>query len=203
MTEDHVDPVVQPEGEAQRPPAEESAGGAPAAEVPHPGDPAKPADPPLTADLKAENAALSEELARANAAYFNLNQEYSNFVRRSKEFVPAALQQGVETVAAALLGVLDDIELARQHGDLAVPEGEAPAPLVAIAERLEQALAANFSLERFGAAGEEFDPTLHEALMDTASAEVAVATIAQVIQPGYRLGEKVLRPARVAVTSPE
>lgn len=147
------------------------------------------------ADLKAENAQLADDLARANASFFNISQEYSGYVRRSKEAAVAARQAGVEAVSLALLSVLDDVDLARQHGDL---EG----PFKSVAEKLEHTLATNFGLERYGQAGDEFDPTIHEALMDSPSADVTVAQVSQVIQPGYRMGEKVIRPARVAVTSP-
>ncbi|MDX5319140.1 MAG: nucleotide exchange factor GrpE [Actinomycetes bacterium] len=148
------------------------------------------------AELKAENAQLAEDLARANASYYNVSQEYTGFVRRSRENASAARQEGIEKVAAALLTVLDDVELARQHGDL---EG----PFRSVAEKLENLLRTNFELERYGEVGEDFDPTFHEALMDTTSADVETPTVTTVIQPGYRMGEKVLRPARVGVTSPE
>nr|NLD39912.1 nucleotide exchange factor GrpE [Actinomycetales bacterium] len=147
------------------------------------------------ADLKAENAQLADELARANASYFNLNQEYANYVRRSKEQAASFVDEGREKVITALFGVLDDIQLARQHNELTGPLGS-------MAEKFENTLTTNFRLERYGATGEEFDPVIHEALMDTTSDEVEVPTIAAVIQPGYRMGEKVLRPARVAVNSP-
>lgn len=148
------------------------------------------------AELKAENAQLAEDLARANASYYNMSQEYGGFVRRSRDNESSARQEGVEKVAAVLLTVLDDVELARQHGDL---EG----PFKSVAEKLENALRTNFELERYGEVGEDFDPVFHEALMDTTSAEVETPTVTTVIQPGYRMGAKVLRPARVGVTSPE
>lgn len=167
------------------------------------GDAAQPATPSDTAeggnlaDLKAENAKLAEELARANASFFNLNQEYSGFVRRSKDAAVAARAEGREDVALALLSVLDDIDLARQHGDL--EEG----PFKSVAEKLESTLATNFGVERFGAVGEEFDPTWHEALMDQPSPDATTTTISQVVQPGYRMAEKLLRAARVVVSSPQ
>lgn len=176
--------------------AEPAAGGA-AGDAGTPADPEAPADPaPGLAELKAENAQLAEDLARANASYYNVSQEYTGFVRRSRENASAARQEGIEKVAAALLTVLDDVDLARQHGDL---EG----PFKSVAEKLENALLTNFELERYGEVGEDFDPTFHEALMDTTSADVETPTVTTVIQPGYRMGEKVLRPARVGVTSPE
>ena len=66
----------------------------------------------------------------------------------------------------------------------------------------DAAAAEKYSLERFGAVGEVFDPTLHDALMATESSEVAEPTIAAVLQPGYRLGERVVRAARVQVANP-
>lgn len=131
--------------------AEPAAGGA-AGDAGTPADPEAPADPaPGLAELKAENAQLAEDLARANASYYNVSQEYTGFVRRSRENASAARQEGIEKVAAALLTVLDDVDLARQHGDL---EG----PFRSVAEKLENLLRTNFELERYGEVGEDFDP---------------------------------------------
>ena len=137
-----------------------------------------------------------EELQRANAAYYNLEQQYNAYVKRSKAETLASHDRGVATVAEALIPVLDDIELARQHGDLA--EG----PFASIAEKLEGTLA-RYGVERYGAAGDEFDPAVHEALMHSHSAEVTTTTVQMVLQPGYRMGDRVLRAARVAVVDPE
>lgn len=152
-------------------------------------------DAPGLAELKAENARLADELARAQAATYNVNQEYNAYVRRSKDNEAAALQRGIEKVGEALMGVLDDIALAREHDDL-------DGPFKSVAEKLENSVQLGFELTRFGAPGEEFDPVIHEALMDQPSSDVTEPTIAQVVQPGYRIGEKVLRPARVVVESP-
>lgn len=141
-------------------------------------------------------ASLEEKLARANADYYNLSQEYNAYVRRSKQEGVARKQEGQAGVIDALLPVLDDIELARQHGDLQGPTGQ-------IAEKLESTLATNFQVERFGAVGDEFDPQLHEALMHQTSAEASKEEVSALIQPGYRQGDKLLRPARVGVVSPE
>ncbi len=148
------------------------------------------------ADLKAENAKLTDDLARSRAAQYNTEQEYANFVRRSREAASQARDQGVADVVEALFSVLDDIALARQHGDL-------NGTFATVATKLENTLEQHFKVSRFGEAGEEFDPEVHEALMATPSSEVSVATIAQVMQPGYKMGDKVLRAARVAVSNPE
>lgn len=136
-----------------------------------------------------------DELQRRNADYYNLEQQYSGYVKRSKNENAAAMANGIAEVAEALISVLDDIELARQHGDLV-------GPFASIAEKLEGTLA-RFGIERYGAAGELFDPQVHEALMHGHSADVTEPTVQQVLQPGYRMGERVVRAARVAVVDPE
>ncbi len=180
---------IDPETGKVREPAQDSPDEVPAEE------PEQPQDGALAA-AKAEAADLSDQLARRNADLYNLQQEYNGYVRRSKAAASEERAAGQAEVVEALLGVLDEIELARQHGDLAGPLG-------ATAEKLEGIIAQRFGVERFGAPSEEFDPELHDALMSTPDPEATSTTIAQVMQPGYRMGEKVLRAARVAVTSPE
>jgi len=147
------------------------------------------------AQAQAQAAQAADDLARARADLYNLQQEYQGFVRRSREGAASHRQAGAADVVEALIPVLDEIELARQHGDLT-------GTFETTAGKLETILAEKYSLERFGAAGEAFDPTLHEALMATESSEVTEPTIAAVLQPGYRLGERVVRAARVQVANP-
>ena len=144
---------------------------------------------------RAEAAQAADDLARARADLYNLQQEYQGFVRRSRESAAGHRETGQAAVVEALIPVLDEIELARQHGDLT-------GTFETTAGKLETILAEKYSLERFGAVGEVFDPTLHDALMATESSEVAEPTIAAVLQPGYRLGERVVRAARVQVANP-
>jgi molecular chaperone GrpE len=128
-----------------------------------------------------------------------LQAEYVNYKKRVDRDRLLHHQTGVISVVEALLPVLDDIHLARQHGDL---EG---GPFAAIAEKLEGTLA-KFGVERFGQPGDAFDPTIHEALMHI-EAELAegteVTTVVQVLQPGFRMGERLVRAARVAVADPQ
>jgi molecular chaperone GrpE len=136
-----------------------------------------------------------DALQRAQAEIYNLDQRFNAYVKRTKGELAASHDRGVATLAEALIPVLDDVELARQHGEL---EG----PFASIAEKLEATLA-RFGVERYGAVGETFDPAVHEALMHAHSAEVSEATVQMVLQPGYRAGERILRAARVAVVDPE
>ena len=140
---------------------------------------------------------LGDDLAHAKADLYNLNQEYGNYVRRAKEAASGHREMGRQEVVESLIGVLDDIDAARTHGEL---EG---GPFASIAQKLEDTLSTRFGLERFGAVGDAFDPALHEALMARTSAEVDHPVVAQVLQPGYRMGDRVLRPTKVLVENPE
>jgi molecular chaperone GrpE len=94
--------------------------------------------------------------------------------------------------------VLDDIQLARQHGDLE------SGPFASIADKLESALG-KYGVERYGEPGVAFDPSIHDALMHVEE-ELAegtdVTTVVGVLQPGYRIADKIIRPARVSVADP-
>jgi molecular chaperone GrpE len=93
-----------------------------------------------------------------------------------------------------LLPVLDDIGRAREHGELV-------GGFKSVAESVE-GIVAKLGLTSFGEAGEPFDPVLHDALMHSYSASVTEPTAVQILQPGYKVGERIIRPARVAVAEP-
>ena len=133
-----------------------------------------------------------------------LQAEYVNYKRRVDRDRALVQERAVRDVLESVLPVLDDIQAARDHGDLV--EG----PFAAIADKLEATLG-KYGLQRFGAKGEEFDPMQHEALMHAPwppgdaelPADATATTVVTVLQPGYRAGEQVLRPARVAVADPD
>ncbi|SKC41840.1 nucleotide exchange factor GrpE [Krasilnikoviella flava] len=169
-----------------------------------PGEPAGTSDDPLAAlDFEPEGeAAESAEVLAAKAqaaehldALQRERASFTNYRNRSLRDQEAARTQGTQDVLAALLPVLDDIERAKQHAELS-------GPMAAIAEKLDASLA-KFGIERFGQVGEEFDPTVHEALMHNVDAEATSATVSLVVEPGYRIGDKVVRAARVGVVGPE
>lgn len=137
-----------------------------------------------------------DDLARVRADLYNLNQQYTNYVRRTKADAAQQRAAGQAEVCEALLVVLDDIEAARQHGDLK------SGPLAGIAKKLEDTLHTRFGLESFGEAGEEFDPNRHEALL-ASTGDVEQPVVKTVLQPGYQVGDKVVRPAKVAVENPQ
>ena len=145
--------------------------------------------------LKAQVEELNEQLARARAEIYNLQQEYSGYVKRSKTEMSAHHAAGKKAVLQVLLSVLDDVQAARDAGDL-------KGPFEAIAKKMENTLETNFGLTRYGSVGEEFDPNVHEALMAQSGGE-GEPSIAQVLQPGYKVGENVLRATKVIVNNPD
>ena len=120
--------------------------------------------------------------------------EYANYRRRVDRDRQAVSEQALASVLIGLLPVLDDIDRAREHGEV---EGG----FKLVADGLETTLT-KLGLERFGTVGEPFDPNVHEALTHALSADVAEPSCSQVYQPGYRVGDRVLRPARVGVVEP-
>ncbi|MCX2728636.1 nucleotide exchange factor GrpE [Saccharopolyspora sp. NFXS83] len=131
---------------------------------------------------------LTEDLKRVTAEYAN----YRRRVERDRESVVSAAKA---SVAGDLLTVLDDLERAESHGDLT-------GAFKAVADKLTGSLT-NAGLEAFGREGDEFDPSVHEAVQHTTSPEVAGPTVTTVMRRGYRFGDRVLRPAMVAVTDHE
>jgi molecular chaperone GrpE len=144
----------------------------------------------VTAELdaaRAKEGALLEDLKRLQA-------EYVNYRRRVDRDRDVARDLAIAGVLEALLPVLDDIGRAREHGDL-------DGAFRTVAENLEAAVA-RLGLERYGEAGEPFDPSVHEALLHSHDDSVTEPTCVQVLFPGYRYGERILRAARVAVAEP-
>ena len=178
---------IDPETGEAREPAEESAD---SSEDPLAGLDFTP-DHGEDAELVAAQALAAERLD----ALQRERASFTNYRNRSLRDQEAARSRGMEDVVTGLLPVLDDIDRARAAGEL---EG----PFLAISEKLDGALA-KFGIERYGAVGEEFDPNVHEALMHQDDDTRETTTVLHVIESGYRLGEKVVRAARVAVVGPQ
>lgn len=133
-------------------------------------------------------AELTADLQRLQAEYVN----YKRRVDRDRELV---LQNAKYAILSSLLPVLDAIDRAREHGEV---EGG----FKAVADSLERVVEGQ-GLHKFGAPGDEFDPTKHEALMHGHSPEVTTSTCQNIVQAGYTIGDRVVRPAQVTVVDPE
>ncbi|MBK3565321.1 MULTISPECIES: nucleotide exchange factor GrpE [unclassified Streptomyces] len=145
----------------------------------------------LTAQLDQVRKALDERTADLQ----RLQAEFQNYRRRVERDRIAVKEIAVANLLTELMPTLDNINRAREHGELV-------GGFKSVAESLETA-AAKMGLQQFGKEGEPFDPTIHEALMHSYAPDVTETTCVAILQPGYRIGERTIRPARVAVAEPQ
>jgi molecular chaperone GrpE len=136
----------------------------------------------------------ADPVATLTADLQRLQAEYANYRKRVERDRAVAHESAIGAVLTELLALLDDVDRAEQHGELT-------GGFKAVADQLNS-ITSRIGLEKYGTAGEAFDPQIHEALMHDESAEVAVATATKILQPGYKYKERILRAARVAVTDP-
>jgi molecular chaperone GrpE len=178
---------IDPDTGEVRPAPEPADAAQPEQAEPEPG-PAAPEAPSHEAELKAQLDERTADLQRLQAEYAN----YRKRIDRDREVVTNTAKA---SVAQELLSVLDDIERAKQHGDLTGAFKAVADKLVATLERV--------GLESFGHDGEEFDPSVHEAVQHDTSPDVSGPTVTAVLRRGYRFGDRVVRAALVAVTDHE
>lgn len=145
-------------------------------------------EPAQVSELRTQVAELTADLQRVTA-------EYANYRKRVDRDRIAVLESATAGLLGALLPVLDDLDRAAEHGDLT-------GAFKAVGDQF-QAILGKLGLESFGEVGDPFDPALHEAVMHSTSDEVTEPTCVQVMRRGYRLGERLLRAAMVAVAEPE
>ena len=145
--------------------------------------------------LEGDFEAVDTKVAELTADLQRVHAEYANYRKRVERDRETVKDLAVGAALGDMLPVLDDIGRARDHGDL---EGA----FKSVAESFESTIS-RLGLEKYGVAGDAFDPTIHEAISHATSPEVTGPTCTQVFQPGYRYKGKVLRPAIVAVTDPE
>jgi molecular chaperone GrpE len=181
-----IDPVT---GEVRHPEGAAPTGAAP-------GDAAtwKAGQAPVTGE-SAEQTELRTQIAELTADVQRVSAEYANYRKRVDRDRVAVVDTATASVLSALLPVLDDLDRAREHGDLTGAFKAVADQLGAILEKL--------GLVGFGEQGDAFDPTVHEAVMHSTSPDVTEPTAVQILRKGYRQGEKLLRPAMVAVADPE
>jgi len=138
--------------------------------------------------LRGDLGELTRDLQRVTA-------EYANYRKRVERDRTLAGEQATAGVLMQLLPVLDDLDRARDHGDLVGPFGSVAEQLVATLTK--------FGLTPFGEPGDAFDPTVHEAVSHTSSPDVSETTCIEVMRRGYLFGDRLLRAALVAVADPE
>ena len=144
---------------------------------------------------QARIAELTASLAERTADLQRLQAEYVNYKRRVDRDRDLSRKVTIEGVIKDFLSVLDDVRSAREHEELT-------GGFKAVAEEIER-VTAKYGLETFGEAGDPFDPHIHEALLHAHADDIDGPTCVEILQPGYRIGNRILRPARVAVAEPE
>ncbi|WP_406114470.1 nucleotide exchange factor GrpE [Streptomyces sp. NBC_01014] len=145
----------------------------------------------LVAQLDQARTALTERTADLQ----RLQAEYQNYRRRVERDRVQVKEVAIANLLSELLPTLDDIGRAREHGELV-------GGFKSVADSLETVVA-KMGLQQFGKEGEPFDPTIHEALMHSYAPDITEDTCVAILQPGYRFGERTIRPARVAVAEPQ
>jgi molecular chaperone GrpE len=170
----------------------------PAEEVtPSGGEAAPAAGAGAAQSAPAESALVSKlqgQLAERTADLQRLQAEYANYRKRVDRDRVTVREHAVAGTLLELLPVLDAIGQARDHGELS-------GGFKSVADSL-QAVTGKLGLVSYGQRGDAFDPKIHEALTHTYSADVTEDTCVEIFQPGYKVGERILRPARVAVAAP-
>ena len=150
--------------------------------------------PEDASSLTEEAAELSPDARLAEERLADLqriNAEYAGYRMRANREQDRARENGAIALAEALIPVLDEVRLAKENGDVT---GQFDVHVTKLFESLEKA-----GVVQYGEAGEEFDPAVHEALMQQPSDEVDGPTVFMVMQPGYRYGDRIIRAARVGV----
>lgn len=140
-------------------------------------------------DDSGELSDAETQLAERTADLQRVTAEYANYRKRTERDRVSVRESAKAEVAGSLLPVRDDLDLAEQHGDLT-------GPLKAVADKLDSVLN-SLKVETFGAEGDEFDPSQHEAVQDTSTGDDKV--VGTVLRKGYRSGERVLRTAMVII----
>lgn len=144
-------------------------------------------------DVAGEDVASDLDILTADLQ--RLQAEYANYRKRVDRDRAVAHELAVASVLNELLPILDDLDRAKQHDEL-------QGGFKSVADQLMN-VTTKLGLEQYGEAGSTFDPQIHEALLHSTSSEVAEPTASVILQSGYRYRNRILRPARVAVTDPE
>ena len=181
---------IDPETYQVREPQETAA---PAAAAPESKTP--DSETPPVPDLEAEVKELQDKLAERTSDLQRLQAEYVNYKRRVDRDRDLARKVTIEGVLKDFLSVLDDVRSAREHEELS-------GGFKAVAEEIER-VTSKYGLDTFGEAGDPFNPHIHEALLHAHADGIDGPTCVEILQPGYRIGDRILRPARVAVAEPE
>jgi molecular chaperone GrpE len=149
---------------------------------------------PDTPESVVDAVSADERVVELTNDIKRVQAEYANYRKRVERDRVAVREMATAQVVGDLLPILDDVGRAREHDELT-------GGFKAVGESLE-ALVTKLGLEKYGEKDDEFDPNLHEALTLVPVPGITAQTVMEVFQPGYRIGDRILRPARVVVGDP-
>lgn len=149
--------------------------------------------PDFVDEVHSESVASDLDILTADLQ--RLQAEYANYRKRVDRDRAVAHEMAIASVLSELLPILDDLDRAQQHDELQGGFKSVADQLINVTSKL--------GLEQYGEAGSAFDPQIHEALMHSISSDVTQPTASAILQSGFRYKNRILRPARVAVTDPE
>jgi len=146
-------------------------------------------------EVLSQTQEIADPIVTLTADLQRLQAEYANYRKRVDRDRAVAAEFSIAAVLAELLPVLDDLDRAAEHGELT-------GGFKAVADRIT-ATVERLGLTKFADAPVAFNPEIHEALTHDVSKDVSEPTASKILQPGYKFKERIIRPARVAVTDPE
>jgi len=163
------------------------------------GEPAEVADEDLTETERIER--LEHELGEMKAKWMRALADFRNYQQRSFENEKQAREDGRTAIVRALMPALDNLDLALAQQDAGTPPEQLVAGMRTVAEQFREIFGGLGVTVVRPEAGEAFDPHLHAAMLQQPSAEHEPGRVLSVIQSGYTLGDRVLRPAGVIVAT--
>ncbi len=146
-------------------------------------------------EVLSQTQEIADPIVTLTADLQRLQAEYANYRKRVDRDRAVAAEFSIAAVLAELLPVLDDLDRAVEHGELT-------GGFKAVADRITSTVE-RLGLSKFADAPVAFNPEIHEALTHEVSKDVSEPTASKILQPGYKFKERIIRPARVAVTDPE
>lgn len=163
-----------------------------------PPPPLPPLEEAVAEEIVTQEEAATQEIAELREKLLRAQAEMENNRKRQERELEKARITAVESFARDLLGVLDDIRRAQESWEKIELDSSVKEGLALILSSTEHILS-RYQIKRIEAKAQKFDPNLHEALFEDPTSQAQAGTITQIIEEGYMLGERLLRPARVAV----
>ncbi len=152
--------------------------------------------------MKMELEALKQENSNLKDQYLRKQADFENYRKRMLREKEDTIKYGNSSLLSDLIDIVDNFERAIQSGGESADLQTFHDGIVMIEQQFSSMLSSKYSLEKLQAEGQPYDPNQHEALMMEESDQIEEPTVLQVFQSGYKLHDRILRPAKVKVGQP-